>query len=455
MGVIRKWKSCVPNIATIPSNVKRIHAATVDSFFRFALFNALWIPFSTARFSNFEVMPHSPLHILTSLATKERLLICGIMSGTSVDAVDVALVSIQGSGTDTALRLLHYAETLYAEEVQQRIFDNMDASTSNVYDICVLDAVLARTYADAVSQTCADAGLSLRDIDLVGMHGQTLHHLPTPVQNGPYSIRSTFQAGSGSMLAALLGMPVVSDFRAADIALGGQGAPLVPYAEYLLCRSDEEDRVLLNIGGISNITWMPARCREEDVRAWDLGPGNMVVDALMRLFYGREFDEAGEVAASGRLNVDLLSWMMSHPFFKETAPKSTGREAFGRDFVDTMLQISRDLEVQSPADLVATASECTVRTIVREIQPLVSSGRPCSVYISGGGVKNNFFLTGLRHGLSTTNLYDAAALGIPADAKEAMCFALLANEWLHGNAANLPNVTGASRKIVLGSLSIG
>ena len=389
------------------------------------------------------------------LATGESRIVCGIMSGTSVDAVDVALLRISGGGRGTSLELLHYSETLYAEEIQQQIFDNMDASTSNIYDICVLDAALAHAYADAVMQACNDAGISLADLALVGMHGQTLHHLPEPVIVGPYSLRSTFQAGSGSMLAALLGVPVVSDFRAADMALGGQGAPLVPYAEYLLFRSTEEDRVLLNIGGISNLTWLPMNCAEHEVTAWDVGPGNMVVDGIMRQFFGREYDEGGEVAATGRVNADLLSWMMSHPFFREKAPKSTGRETFGRNFLATLLQIARDLEVQSAADLVATASECTLRCIIRELSPLLGSGRPCSVYISGGGVKNQFFLNGLRHGLPSASMYDAAALGIPADAKEAVCFAVLANEWVQGNPANLPNVTGSSKRVLLGSFSVG
>lgn len=396
----------------------------------------------------------SPIEVLSSLVHSPTRLICGIMSGTSVDAVDVGLVRVTGSGPATSVDLVHYSETLYAEEIQQRIFDCMEASTSNVFDICVLDALLAHVYADAVRQTCSEAGFAIREVDLIGMHGQTLHHVPEPVLTGQYAVRSSFQAGSGAVLAALTGVPVVSDFRVADMALGGQGAPLVPYVDYLLFRSNEEDRILLNIGGIANMTWLPAACKDEDVVAWDLGPGNMVVDALMRQFFGREFDEGGEVAASGRVNADLLSWMMSHSFFRETAPKSTGREAFGRYYVETLLQIARDLEINSPTDLVATASECTVRAIIRELAPLIARSAACSVYISGGGVKNNFFLAGLRHGLSNAELFDATALGVPADAKEAVSFAVLANEWLHGNCANLPKVTGATRRAVLGSFSM-
>ncbi len=399
-------------------------------------------------------MPASPLAVLERMTTKDSRLCCGLMSGTSVDGVDAALVRVRGGGTSISIEIVHHTMTLFPEEVQQMIFSNMDASTSNVQEICLLDAVLAHIYADAVHHVCHEAGIDLADLDLIGMHGQTLHHVPEPFEVGPYAVRSTFQSGSGAMLAALTGVPVVSDFRAADMALGGQGAPLVPYADWLLLHSGDEDRLLLNIGGIANLTWLPAAGGEAEVRACDSGPGNMVVDALMRRMFGREYDDGGTVARSGRVSGDLLAWCMEQPYFRQPHPKSTGREAFGEHFVSEFVSIARELSVTAPEDLVATASECTVRSIAREARALLPPAREVALYLAGGGAKNRFFTEGLRHALPQCRQAPLASLGLDVDAKEAVCFAVLANEWLLGHSANLTSVTGASRRTLCGSLSL-
>ena len=399
-------------------------------------------------------MPRSPLDILTSIATKDSRLLCGVMSGTSVDAIDVAIVRIRGGGNATKLELLHYSETLFPEEIQQLVFANAEVSSSNVYDLCLLHTAISHAYAEAIRQTCTEAGMDVRQLDLVGMHGQTMHHIPAAASIGGHVIRATMQAGSGPTLAILLGVPVLSDFRAADMAAGGQGAPLVPYADYILFRSAQDHRLMLNIGGISNVTWLPAACAMDEVTAFDTGPGNMIVDALARQFYGKEFDEGGAIARSGRVNSDLLSWMLSHSFFRQAAPKSTGREMFGSGFVGSFLQIARDLEVETPADLIATASECTVRTTAAAITALSAGYGTFDLFVGGGGARNAFFTEGLRFSLPTARIRPFEDCGVPADAKEAVCFAVLANEWLHGNPANLPNVTGAARQVLLGSFSV-
>jgi anhydro-N-acetylmuramic acid kinase len=400
-------------------------------------------------------MTRSPLDILQRLVTKNERLVCGVMSGTSVDAVDVALVRLRGGGPGTALHLVHAHETLFPEELQDMIFANSEPSRSTVSDICVLHSALAHLYADAIREACGAAGIALADIDLVGLHGQTIHHMPEPTQAGPYDVRSSLQIGSGPTLAALLGVPVVSDFRAPDLALGGQGAPLVPYVDWLLFRHDTEHRIMLNIGGIANLAWLPACCRDDDVLAFDTGPGNMIVDALMRVLYGREFDDGGRVAQSGRVAPDLLDWMLRHPYFRQPYPKSAGRELFGTAYTQQYLQIARELSVAAPADLVATAAECTVRAIAAGVQSLVPADAPAALYLMGGGAKNLFFRNALRFALPAARVADVQELGINADAKEAVCFAVLANEWLQGNAANLPRVTGARRKILLGSFAAG
>lgn len=399
-------------------------------------------------------MSRSPLHILTALAAKDSRLICGVMSGTSVDAIDVAIVRVRGDGTETRVDLQHYSETLFPEELQQLVFTNADVSTSNVYDLCLLHTAIAHTYADAIRQTCEEAGMEVRDLDLIGMHGQTMHHIPDAAVVAGQAMRATMQSGSGPTLAALLDVPVLCDFRAADMAVGGQGAPLVPYADYILFRSQQDHRLFLNIGGISNLTWLPAGCTIDQVAAFDTGPGNMVIDSLARQFLGKEFDEGGAVARTGRVNSDLLSWMLSHPFFRQAHPKSTGREMFGSEFVGTFLQIARDLEVDTPADLIATAAECTVRSTSAAISELTAGYGSFDLFVGGGGARNLFLTEGLRFSLPAARLRPFEDCGLPADAKEAVCFAVLANEWLHGNPANLPGVTGAGKRVLLGSFSV-
>lgn len=399
-------------------------------------------------------MSRSPLDILTRAVTKPSRLVCGIMSGTSVDAVDVVLARLHGSGLSLTVEPLHYAETLYAEELQHRIFSNCEVASSNVNDICLLHTALAHVYADAVLAICRESGTAIEDIDLIGMHGQTLRHLPEAVDIGGYAIRSTLQVASGPTLASLLGVPVVYDFRAGDMAVGGQGAPLVPYIDYLLFRSEEEDRVLLNIGGIANVSFLRRGGEADEVQAFDTGPGNMLVDALMRKFLGREFDEDGDFASSGTVNSDLLSWMLQHRYFRLKPPKSTGRENFGENYLNEVLGVARELSVLDVADIVATASECTVRSISMHLRTLLPAAAHFRLLVSGGGAHNRFFTEGLRYAFPEAVVDSTSSLGIDPDAKEALAFAVLANEWLMGNPANLPSVTGAKRPALLGALAI-
>ncbi len=399
-------------------------------------------------------MLHSPLDILTRMVTKPSRVVCGIMSGTSVDAIDIALVRLHGSATALRVEPLHFTETLYSEELQNRIFSNCEVASSNVNDICILHTALAHVYADAVRAACGEKDMDLGEIDLIGMHGQTLRHLPQAIDLAGHSIRSTLQIGSAPTLATLLRIPVVHDFRSGDMALGGQGAPLVPYVDYMLFHSDEEDRVLLNIGGIANLTLLPRGGGIDSVLAFDTGPGNMLVDALMRRFFGREFDEDGAIASSGTVNGDLLTWMLQHPYFRQDPPKSTGRENFGEDYLNNLLTIARDLSVLEVADLVATASECTVRSIGMHLRALLPAPQRFRLLVSGGGARNLFFMDGLHHSFPEAAVESTSALGISPDGKEALAFAVLANEWLMGNPGNMPVATGAERLALLGALAI-
>lgn len=396
----------------------------------------------------------APHEILAALAQKPSRIVCGLMSGTSVDAVDVALVRIAGCGRETEAELLQFHEAAFADEVRELILTNSEVSTSTVSDICVLNTLLAGLYAEAVEECCVRAGMSTEEIDLVGMHGQTLYHLPDALDVAGHAVRGTFQAGNAPALAAALGAPVVSDFRSADMARGGQGAPLVPYADYILYHSEETNRALVNIGGIANITWLPAHGAERDVLAYDAGPGNMVVDALMRYYFDAGYDDGGATARRGRLNRDLFGWMTAHPYFRKSAPKTTGREAFGQAYIDQLLEMAADFDITDPADIIATASQLTVSCIATELRAVADRIDSCAVYVSGGGAKNAFFMEGLRHALGPDIVYRSEDIGINGDAKEAMCFAVLANEWLFGNRANILSVTGAPEKALLGSISI-
>lgn len=396
----------------------------------------------------------APHEILAALVQKPSRIVCGIMSGTSVDGIDVAVLRITGHGAATQAELLHYYETPFPEDVQQLILNNTEVSTSTISDICVLRTLLAQLYAQAVQECCAEAGMESGEIDIVGVHGQTLFHLPEPLEVAGYNIRSTLQSVNGPALAAELGVPVVSDFRSADMAVGGQGAPLVPYVDYMLFHSDDMNRAMVNIGGISNITWLPQHGSEDDVLAYDAGPGNMVVNALTRHFYGMEYDEDGKLARRGRLNQDLYTWMMAHPYFRREPPKTTGREMFGVAYIEQLLEMAGDFDITEPDDVIATASQMTVSCIASEIQSVAERIDSYAVYLCGGGSKNLFFLEGLKHALGPGIVHTSDEIGIHSDAKEAHCFAILANEWLHGNRANVPSVTGAAEKALLGSISI-
>ena len=338
--------------------------------------------------------------------------------------------------------------------MQNRIFANAEVSTSNVNDICLLHTALAHIYAAAVSDALQNAGLDPNQVDLIGMHGQTLRHLPDAMRIGGHEVRSTLQIGSATTLATLLGIPVVYDFRSGDMALGGQGAPLVPYTDTMLFRSAEEHRVLLNIGGIANCTVIPRDCGVEDVLAFDTGPGNMLVDALMRKFYGKEYDEGGAIARAGTVQPDLLSWLQQHPYYRSAPPKSAGRELFGEDYLQDYLTLARELRVQDKGDLIATVSEMTVRSIAGQLRPITSGWHSFKLFVSGGGTHNRFFLEGLHHAMPNAKVESSSGLGVDPDAKEAVAFALLANEWLLGNPANLPLVTGARRAALLGALAL-
>jgi anhydro-N-acetylmuramic acid kinase len=389
---------------------------------------------------------------LLELFQKETRIAIGLMSGTSLDGVDAALIEIKGSGAGTKLKQIDFITLPFPEGFKDFVLKNSTTGSSDVADIARLNFLVAQLYAEAVSQLCKHAGVDAKEVNLIGSHGQTIHHLPQKVEMFGKEVAATLQIGDPSVIAKLTGIITIGDFRVGDVALGGQGAPLVPYFDYLLFRSDKFSRILLNIGGIANLTYLPKGCQAEDVIAFDTGPGNMIVDQLMKNLYGKDFDENGSIASSGSVREDMLKFLMTDDFLLMPPPKSTGRERYGKSFVESVLEKFVDYPRE---DIIATATEFTTSSVRKNFEEfLFQKGRLDELYVSGGGAHNRFMMDSLRRHFSGTEVKDAENLGTSSDAKEAICFAVLANETISGNPTNLPQVTGASRATKLGKICL-
>ena len=389
---------------------------------------------------------------LSRLLAKKNRLVIGLMSGTSVDCIDAALISITGSGTSTNFKQLAFASHPYPKGFREYVLKNSLPGTGSVDTISTLNILIAQFFVDAVKAVVLKARIPIGKIDLIGSHGQTIHHLPTARRLFGKNVRSTLQIGDPSTIAKLTGIVTVGDFRTGDMALGGQGAPLVPYFDFLAFRSATRSRALLNIGGIANITLLPKNCSVRDVLAFDTGPGNMIIDALMKKLYRKEFDENGDVATKGRILTDVIRFMLAHPYLKQTPPKSTGREVFGKMFVDEIVRRTRGARNQ---DIIATVTEFTPLTIYQQYaQFLRKRCRLDELIVSGGGAHNGYIMDALRRYFAPAKIMTSDDLGISSDSKEAVCFAILANETISGNPSNVPGVTGARRPTILGKICL-
>jgi anhydro-N-acetylmuramic acid kinase len=369
------------------------------------------------------------------------------MSGTSLDGIDVAIVDIVRKRGAIRIVPVTFRSTPYPTAVRNALF-SVSNSITHTATIARLNFILGDLYALALVDTCRRARVRLASINLCGMHGQTIFHEGSPIEYLGHRIASTLQIGEAAVLAERTGIRVISNFRERDIAAGGQGAPLVPYVDYLLFRDRRIHRVALNIGGIANITVIPAGANSGDVIAFDTGPGNMVIDALVahhtrgRLL----FDRDGRVARSGKVVESLLKSMLRDPYFALPPPKSCGREQYGPKFVNRLIAT----KIRLP-DLIATATEFTARSIVRAISDHAGGAR--EVIVSGGGVHNRQIMRRLRELLPDLAIDSSDAHGIDPDAKEAIAFAILAYEHMHGRPGNLPSATGARRAVRLGKIS--
>jgi anhydro-N-acetylmuramic acid kinase len=381
-------------------------------------------------------------------------LVVGLMTGTSADAVDAALVRFHGTGLAATHRVLAYRETPMDDGLRREVLDVASADTLEPERLMRLDAALGECYADVVNDLLRGAGVTAREVAAIGSHGQTVRHLPRAAGAGR---ALTLQVGSASVLAERTGIAVVSDFRTRDTAAGGEGAPLVPVADWWLFRSMTESRVLLNLGGMANVTHLRAGGALEDLVAFDTGPGNAVLDGIIGDATGglARRDEGGRRAASGQAHEGLLAELLADPFFQLPPPRSTGRERFGAAYAARLRDLGDPLGL-SLEDALATAVELTARTVADAIREhLEPRGGVDAVYVSGGGVRNPTLMRALTRQLEPLRLERLDALGVEPDAKEALAFALLAHLTLCGVPGNVPGATGARHPVVLGHVTPG
>jgi anhydro-N-acetylmuramic acid kinase len=377
--------------------------------------------------------------------------VIGLMSGTSADGVDAALVEIQGQGLDLSVRLVAFVERPYPSALQRRIL--AAGTDGRVTDICHLNVVLGEWFAKAALQVTAAAGLTPQDVEAIGSHGQTVHHRPNQVREpGIGLVRSTLQLGEPAVLAERTGITTVADFRPRDMAAGGQGAPLAPYAHYVLFRHQERARLIVNLGGISNVTYIPAKGGLEAIRAFDTGPGNMLLDSLVsHRSKGRQtFDRDGRLAAKGRADHALLRKLLAHSYFRKPPPKSTGRELFGAAYAAQLFAEQRRRRL-SFEDLLATGALLTAKAVHMADRWL--PGPVDEVLVGGGGAKNRAIMSALADVFAPVPIRPFEAAGWNSKAFEAVAFALLAYQTLQGQPGNVPAVTGAHRSVILGSIT--
>ena len=381
-------------------------------------------------------------------------LVVGLMTGTSADAVDAVLVRFRGVALDSACEVLAYRESELESALRARVLELAAATHFEPEALMRLDAALGERYAAAVLELLAAAGVEPSAVSAIGSHGQTVRHVPRASGGGQ---AFTLQIGSAAVLAERTGIAVVSDFRSRDTAAGGEGAPLVPLADWWLFRSPEESRVLLNLGGIANLTHLPRGAAIDRVLAFDTGPCNAVLDALAAAASGgrSRHDAGGALALSGEPVPSLVEARLAEPFFALAPPRSTGREQFGAAYADRLLAECRSLG-RPVADAMASAVAISAEAIARAMRRfLVPRGGVDRVLASGGGIRNRALMIALAERLAPVAVGTTESFGIEPAAKEALAFALLAHMTLCGRAGNVPSATGADRPVVLGHLTPG
>ncbi|KAA3610377.1 MAG: anhydro-N-acetylmuramic acid kinase [Calditrichaeota bacterium] len=390
---------------------------------------------------------------LKNLQNKKCLNILGLMSGTSCDGLDIALLEVCGSAQQTHFRLKKSCNVSYSRTRKKELLQFISKNEHTLKEISQFNFYMAEVWSEQIKQFLKNENLTEKDIDLVASHGQTIWHEPQPENFLGESISSTLQMGDPGVLAALLKIPVVGDFRVADVALGGQGAPLIPYFDWVFFSQFKKNILALNIGGISNITIIPANGDFEKVTAFDCGPGNMLIDSVCQKLLNIPFDENGKIAASGKNNPSLFEYLQElDTFAKIKPPKSTGRELYNQQYVNKLIGFAETRKI-STKDFVHTLTKYTAYAIFNSSQQFIN-GSIEELAIAGGGAKNGFLVKLLKQFFTDVKIKPTSFYGLDEEFKEAIGFAILANETIRGKSSNVPSATGAKHAAVLGKICL-
>jgi len=389
------------------------------------------------------------LQKLFAIAQKAEKTAIGLMSGTSLDGLDIALCRFTGSGLHTKFALLKFITVPYEAGFKKEIHEIFARKDADLEKICLLNAYIGNFHGELVLQALGEWNVEPKEVDFIASHGQTIYHAPKRLHGHPGYPNATLQIGDGDHLAVKTGILTISDFRQKHVAAGGEGAPLALYGDVLLGSKPGENRLLLNIGGIANLTFLPADGDYSRVLCTDVGPGNTLIDAACRKYFNKPYDEDSAIALSGEVNEGLLAALFSHPFFSEPLPKTTGPELFNLDYVEHAQQKSNTIAI-SNNDLVSTLSAFSAKSITGFIKTHIKAVG-LKIFASGGGAKNIFIINYLKGALPGAFITDTSSLGIAPDAKEAILFALLGNEALCGE----PTAIGNNPAVLMGKFSFG
>lgn len=396
-------------------------------------------------------MPNN-IQQLYNIAQKQEKIILGLMSGTSLDGLDMALCKISGSSTNTKLKLLQFETVDYDNDFKQELQSVFCKENVSLEKVCLMNNYVAQIHSQIINTTLKKWNIRNTDVDVIASHGQTIYHSPKVKHQLPKFGNATLQIGDGDIIAYNTQIITISDFRQKHIAAGGSGAPLAIYGDYFLLSSENENRILLNIGGISNFTYLPKSKNFDDVICTDAGPGNTLMDAyIQQNFEGLYFDKDGLFAQQGNVNETLLQALLQHPFFKQAFPKSTGQEVFNPSFLNEVIQ-SYNLQSINKYDVVATLNMFTAKCIANAVHQTIKENE-FAIYVSGGGVNNITLMKNLRQLLPDNSILSTDVLGINANAKEAILFAVLANETLCGSDDFYKSASLNHPKIKMGKIS--
>lgn len=377
------------------------------------------------------------------------MLAVGLMSGTSLDGIDAALVEIKGSGINTKVNLLEFETFKIPSEIKNEIKKSCLEDESSVDLICSLNFKLGNLFADAVIDILNKANIDIEKLDYIASHGQTIYHIPKDKEG---LVKSTLQIGEASVIAYKTNTLVISNFRVMDMAANGEGAPLVPYTEHILYSEKEKGVALQNIGGIGNVTFLPESNLIDDIFAFDTGPGNMAIDEACNILFGIPYDKDGKIASIGIVNDEMLNELMKIKYIHEKPPKTTGREDFGQIFVENLIDKYNKLKSE---DIIATLTMFTAKSISYNYKKfIIQNNKLEKVIIAGGGAHNKTLIKFIKEELDGIEVLIQEDLGFSSDAKEAIAFAILGNETLNNNFSNVPSATGASEKVILGQITM-